>query len=218
MEKSLQNEHVSKILNAKDYDPFAYLGLHQNSGAHQHLDQKAGKHVFRAFLPYASKVWIKTVQDWQPLVKIHADGLFELTTNIEPARPCLLKIQQADAIYEQHDVYSFPPSLSNYDLYLFAGGHLKQAYKTFGAHAFQLLGINGVRFVVWAPNAERVSVVGDFNRWDGRMHPMRMHGSSGVWEIFIPSTQSGIDARRFTNLKFAIVIQGKWSLKPTLTA
>ncbi|HEY0268018.1 MAG TPA: 1,4-alpha-glucan branching protein GlgB [Methyloradius sp.] len=194
MEKSLQNEHVSKILNAKDYDPFAYLGLHQNSGAHQHLDQKAGKHVFRAFLPYASKVWIKTVQGWQPLVKIHADGLFELTTNIEPDRPCLLKIQQADAIYEQHDVYSFPPSLSNDDLYLFAGGHLKQAYKTFGAHAFQLLGINGVRFVVWAPNAERVSVVGDFNRWDGRMHPMRMHGSSGVWEIFIPSTQPGIDA------------------------
>ena len=83
MEKSLQNEHVSKILNAKDYDPFAYLGLHQNSGTHQNLDQKTGKHVFRAFLPYASKVWIKTVQDWQPLVKIHADGLFELNTNIE---------------------------------------------------------------------------------------------------------------------------------------
>ncbi|MEZ0330972.1 MAG: alpha-amylase family glycosyl hydrolase, partial [Methylophilaceae bacterium] len=188
MEKSLQNEHVSKILNAKDYDPFAYLGLHQNS------DGKAGKHVFRAFLPYASKVWIKTVQDWQPLVKTHADGLFELSTNIEADTPCLLKIEQGDVIYEQHDVYSFPPSLSNDDLYLFAGGRLKQAYKTFGAHQFQLLGVDGIRFAVWAPNAERVSVVSDFNRWDGRMHPMRMHGSSGVWEIFIPLSQPGVHA------------------------
>jgi 1,4-alpha-glucan branching enzyme len=187
LEKSLQNEHVSKILNAKDYDPFAYLGLHDS------LDAKSGKQIFRAFLPYASKVWIKTQQDWQALAKIHVDGLFELNTNAWVERPCILKIEQDGYVYEQHDVYSFPPSLSNDDLYLFAGGRLKQAYKTFGAHQFQLMGVEGIRFAVWAPNAERVSVVGDFNRWDGRIHSMRMHGSSGVWEIFIPSAHMGLN-------------------------
>jgi len=69
---------------------------------------------------------------------------------------------------------------------LFGEGKLKQAYKTLGAQTRSQQGVMGVRFAVWAPNAERVSVVGNFNQWDGRIHSMRAHGSSGVWEIFVP--------------------------------
>jgi 1,4-alpha-glucan branching enzyme len=76
--------------------------------------------------------------------------------------------------------------LSDYDLHLFGEGKLRQAYTMLGAHVVEHCGVQGTRFAVWAPNAERVSVIGDFNRWDGRVHPMRAHGSSGVWEIFIP--------------------------------
>jgi 1,4-alpha-glucan branching enzyme len=81
--------------------------------------------------------------------------------------------------------------LSGHDLYLFNEGRLRQAWRTLGVHLEQRDGVRGVRFAVWAPNAERVSVVGDFNRWDGRVHPMGTHGSSGVWELFIPELSGG---------------------------
>ena len=90
-----------------------------------------------------------------------------------------------------HDPYAFAPALSGHDLYLFNEGRLRQAWRMLGSHARQRDGIAGVRFAVWAPNAERVSVVGEFNGWDGRVHPMGTHGSSGVWELFIPGLAGG---------------------------
>lgn len=150
--------------------------------------------MFRAFLPYAERVWIKTVQGWDPLHRSHVNGLYEwhaTESSQSPESPCLLRIESAGVSVEQHDPYSFVSALSADELYLLGEGRLKQAYKTLGAHLCELLGIKGVRFAVWAPNAERVSVVGNFNRWDGRVNPMRVHGSSGIWEIFIPELKAG---------------------------
>lgn len=89
-------------------------------------------------------------------------------------------------VYETYDSYAFPLQISDYDLYLFNEGKLRQAYQMLGAQHVRNAGVDGMRFSVWAPNAGRVSVVGDFNRWDGRTHPMAVHHASGVWELFIP--------------------------------
>ncbi len=91
-----------------------------------------------------------------------------------------------------YDPYDFPVQLSEYDRHLFGEGKHWHIYRKLGAHLHAVDGIKGILFAVWAPNAERVSVVGDFNHWDGRCHPMRNLGSSGIWEIFVPDLQAGI--------------------------
>ncbi|MDO9366675.1 MAG: 1,4-alpha-glucan branching protein GlgB [Methylotenera sp.] len=189
MAKSKATQSVSKahthalrlILEARHHDPFSFLGHHTvNETEDQHF-------VFRAFLPYASEVQINTGNTWEQLEKTHRDGLFEFTSKTPLKTPCLLKVESATHSYETYDPYSFSSSLTQDELYLFGEGRLKQAYKTLGAQFTTQDNIAGVRFAVWAPNAERVSVVGSFNNWDGRIHPMRAHGSSGVWDIFIPN-------------------------------
>src|SRR6185436_14077930 len=89
------------------------------------------------------------------------------------------------------DPQSFSPTLGEVDLYLFGEGRHEQIYEKLGAHVVSHEGVKGVSFAVWAPNAERVSVVGNFNGWDGARHPMRPLGDSGVWEIFVPKLKSG---------------------------
>ncbi len=170
------------ILGAQHHDPFHYLGLHEK-----------GKKtfIFRTFLPQATNVWLKVGTDWLPLEKAHQDGLFTWQDNKQPTSPCLLKIKQNSKTIETHDAYSFMPFISNDELHLFAEGQLNHAYNTFGAHACELQGVAGVRFAVWAPSAERVSVVGNFNNWDGRVNPMRVRGASGVWELFVPNLTAG---------------------------
>ena len=97
------------------------------------------------------------------------------------------------------DAFSFLPTLGESDLFLFGKGDERRIYEKLGAQLRMIDGVPGTSFAVWAPNAQRVSVVGDFNHWDGRFHPMRLLGASGVWEIFIP----GVGAARITNLKSA---------------
>ena len=164
------------ILGAQHHDPFSYLGLHTFDG----------RYVFRAFLPHASEVWIKNGKKWDSLVQTHPNGFFEWHGDDALKTPCLLKINHSGNVYEVYDTYSFASTITQDELYLFGEGRLKQAYKTLGAQCMSQDGIEGVRFSVWAPNAERVSVIGNFNLWDGRVHTMRAHGSSGVWELFIP--------------------------------
>ena len=182
MPKDEHQIQLHLILDAKHHDPFSFLGLH----ALKTGKESPSTQVFRAFLPYASEVELNTSQGWQILAKTHPQGLFEWQGSQDVISPCKLRIKQHEQTIETFDVYSFAPMLTSNELHLFGEGNLKQAYKTMGAQLCQHQGIAGVRFAVWAPNAERVSVIGNFNEWDGRVHPMRNHGSSGIWEIFIP--------------------------------
>ncbi len=182
----LAQDGLRMILKAKHHDPFSFLGMHQIDGGY----------VYRAFLPQASSVSVKHGKLWMTLEKTHADGLFEVSSETALSLPCLLKITVGDAAYETHDPYTFGSSLTQDELYLFGEGRLLQAYKTLGAQWKVQENVSGVRFAVWAPNAERVSVTGSFNNWDGRVHSMRAHGSSGVWDIFIPGLSSN-DSYKF---------------------
>jgi 1,4-alpha-glucan branching enzyme len=93
--------------------------------------------------------------------------------------------------HTQYDPYSFDAQISDFDLHLFSEGKLLKCYNVLGSHEVEVDGIKGMLFATWAPNAERVSVIGDFNQWDGRCHPMRVRGGSGVWELFIPGIHAG---------------------------
>jgi 1,4-alpha-glucan branching enzyme len=182
----LAQDGLRMILKAKHHDPFGFLGMHQIDGGY----------VYRAFLPQASSVSVKHGKLWLTLEKTHADGLFEVSSETSLSLPCLLKITVGDDAYETHDPYTFGSSLTQDELYLFGEGRLLQAYKSLGAQWKVQENVSGVRFAVWAPNAERVSVTGSFNNWDGRVHSMRAHGSSGVWDIFIPGLSSN-DSYKF---------------------
>ena len=192
MNPATEQHQLNLILGAKHHDPFHFLGLHSTTLQMSDSPKKTKKsYVFRVFLPHADRVFIKVKADWQPLVKAHADGLFTWIGDNAPAAPCALKIERTGQVVETHDAYSFMPFMTDDELHLFAEGQLNHAYNSFGAHECTLQGIAGVRFAVWAPSAERVSVVGNFNQWDGRVHPMRVRGGSGVWELFIPKLSTG---------------------------
>lgn len=170
------------LLAARLHDPFAYLGAH--------VEQDCS--LVRVFYPQAANMWISVAAGhFEPMVRAHPGGIFEWRGTALPPLPYLLRAEDDNAapearVYETYDAYAFPPQISDQDIYLFNEGRLRQAYRTLGSHAMEIDGISGVRFSVWAPNAERVSVVGSFNRWDGRVHPMAVHGGSGVWKLFIP--------------------------------
>jgi len=167
---------IESLLQSRLSDPFALLGLHQ----------KGSEWVIRVYEPYATQVALVNETDGELLKRIHPAGIFEWRGKTEPARPYRLRMHYGTVTHEIYDPYQFPSHISQQDLYLFSEGKLHQGYRMLGSHAVEINGVKGVRFAVWAPNAERVSVVGEFNNWDGRIHAMRYHGSSGVWELFIP--------------------------------
>jgi len=168
------------ILEGRHSDPFRYLGLHP----------KDGRNVVRAFLPHASQVEAIDEQGHRAeLSRLHDAGLFEgeLPKDVGAYR---LRANYGDNVVELHDPYRFPPVLSDFDLYLLGEGRHQDLYDKLGAHPMTMEGVRGIAFVVFAPNAKRVSVVGDFNYWDNRPHAMRVRGN-GYWEIFIPGVTVG---------------------------
>lgn len=173
---------LDRLLAARLHDPFSYLGARI----------KPDSCLVRVFYPYAAFVWIDMGPDFEKMSRIHPGGIFEWRGTRLPPMPYRLRIgenrgeDEEARVYEAYDAYAFMPQISDHDLYLFNEGRLRQAYRTLGSHAIDIDGVSGVRFSVWAPNAERVSVIGDFNRWDGRVNPMAVHGLSGVWELFVP--------------------------------
>ena len=172
---------LQRIIEARHHDPFAVLGRHPQ-------DKKV---IVRAHLPYAEEVHI--AEGHLPLQRIPDTDLFEWQGKPEqvPERYRLIWRDSDHHEHIAHDPYCFPPQVPDFDLYLFGEGKHWHAYRFLGAHPHQADGIAGVLFAVWAPSAERVSVVGSFNRWDGRVHPMRVRGGSGVWELFIPNLCPG---------------------------
>jgi len=190
MTSTLPAEEIEGIVRGEHGDPFAVLGPHQvGVGAEAAI-------AVRAFLPDAREVTVVPIdqpEDSRPMDLVHPEGLFEA---LSPGRssPFAYRLRVVDhqgQAYEVEDPYRFQPTLSEYDLYLMGeGAHLRN-YDKLGAHLTKLEGVEGICFAVWAPNARRVSVVGDFNRWDGRRHPMRNHPGNGIWEIFIPGLAEG---------------------------
>lgn len=168
------------IIEGRHSDPFRYLGPHMEN---DHA-------VVRAFLPEASDVEaIDERGHTASLAKLHDAGLFAGTLPRDVTR-YQLRARFGDTVVELQDPYRFPPILSDFDLYLLGEGTHQDLYDKLGAHPMTLDGVEGVAFVVLAPNAKRVSVVGDFNFWEPRRHPMRVRGS-GYWEIFIPGAIPG---------------------------
>jgi 1,4-alpha-glucan branching enzyme len=166
------------ILNGRHADPFVYLG--------PHVENK--KTVVRVFLPDAGRVVAVTKGGEYELARIDKAGLFAGKLNGEGSYR--LRARFGDTEVELEDPYRFPPVLSDYDLFLLGEGNQLRLYDKLGAHPMTMEGVAGVAFVVFAPNAQRVSVVGEFNFWDGRRHAMRVRGN-GYWEIFVPAARAG---------------------------
>jgi 1,4-alpha-glucan branching enzyme len=184
---------IALLLGAENRDPFRLLGPHiAEQGEEKRL-------VVRGFFPRAGQVsvFLKDRTDPIPARLIAPEGLFEAELPLHPHLPLSPDIyrwrimEQGQPAREVHDMYAFPPLLSDFDLYLMGEGTHYQKYEKMGAHPAVVDGIAGVQFAVWAPNAMRVSVVGDFNQWDGRISPMRNRGPSGVWELFVPELAEG---------------------------
>lgn len=189
MKSSLIND-LKKLISGDFADPFSVLGAHPGSrGGEEGI-------LVRAFLPGAKAVSVEDL-DTKGDVKarrISRKGLFEAfiakKNNISPYH---LKVDFGTGkITRFYDSYSFMPVLSDYDLYLFGQGNNFKIYERLGAQIMKHQGVNGILFAVWAPSASRVSVIGDFNQWDGRRHQMRNRGASGVWELFVPHLKEGL--------------------------
>ena len=174
------------LLGATHGDPFAVLGPHRLPGKGW---------VVRVLRPDAQSVVVETTGGCYEAARVHQDGYFEalLPDFPETERPRYqLRFTGWDGgAWVMHDPYAFPPLLGELDRHLLSEGQHWQLYEKLGAHLEEVDGVCGCYFAVWAPNAQRVSVVGDWNRWDGRTHPMRKHPSCGVWEIFIPGVREG---------------------------
>ena len=174
-------EAVEAIAHARHGDPFAVLGPHRtNDGV-----------AVRAFLPGASSVEILSRADGAVLAamdRVDESGFWNGLLRKE--QPYKFRVKWDGAAVETEDPYSFAPLLGEMDTYLIAEGRHRDFARVLGAHAVRIEGVDGVRFAVWAPNGRRVSVVGSFNHWDGRRHPMRL-GRGGVWELFIPRVMPG---------------------------
>jgi 1,4-alpha-glucan branching enzyme len=172
---------IEALAEGRHGDPFALLGPHREGEGW----------VIRALLPRARAVTAlarsgKTLAAFR---RVHMAGLFEAEISERPDyRLC---IDWGGVIQETEDPYSFPPLLGELDVYLLAEGRHRRIAECLGAQPMTCEGAPGVRFAVWAPNARRVSVIGAFNTWDGRRHPMRLRHGCGVWEIFIPRLGAG---------------------------
>ncbi|MBH3428329.1 1,4-alpha-glucan branching protein GlgB [Pseudomonas alkylphenolica] len=179
----LDQRDIDALVRAEHADPFAVLGPHPDG---------TGGQFVRAYLPGALSVQALAADDNRVLGELEQQstpGLFIGRMSEQPAY--VLRIQWASGEQVTEDPYSFGPQLGDMDLYLFAEGNHRDLSSSMGAQPVQAMGIDGVRFSVWAPNARRVSVVGDFNNWDGRRHPMRLRHSAGVWELFVPRLKAG---------------------------
>jgi 1,4-alpha-glucan branching enzyme len=187
-----RTDPVVALQNGTNHDPFALLGPHPARGAGPH-----GLHI-RFFHPWAEEVELLASVPGAPLrlARRAATDLFEVAipgwTGDHRAFDYRLRVRwKSGLVSEIDDAYRFGRILSDFDLHLIGEGTQLRTYEKLGAHAVQLGSIEGVHFAVWAPNADRVSVVGDFNGWDGRVHPMRALTPHGVWEIFVPGIGRG---------------------------
>ncbi|MBU0482244.1 MAG: 1,4-alpha-glucan branching protein GlgB [Proteobacteria bacterium] len=176
---------LDRIIASDCHDPFLALGFHV-------ISEDPPKSIIRAFQPHAES--LKVIIDGQKtdMYKMREEGLFEaIFSRVEPFDYTYEATYYNNNKFEFKDPYRATPQLSDDDKYLFNHGTHYELYRKLGAHPVTIDGIAGTIFRVWAPNARRVSVIGDFNAWDGRVHQMRILDRSGIWELFIPGIAQG---------------------------
>jgi 1,4-alpha-glucan branching enzyme len=181
----MTDSEIEAIVQGRHVDAFRILGPHA-------VESKRGEPEWevRAFLPQAESASLMVNGRTVPMERVHPDGFFTAKLDSEPSH---YRIRQEDAqgtVSEFEDPYRFPLVLTEFDLYLHGEGNNFESYRSMGAHLVTVDGVDGARFAVWAPNADVVSLVGDFNWWDPRAHPMRKR-TGGVWEIFMPRLGEG---------------------------
>src|SRR3954447_17791217 len=174
---------VEAIVAGSHADPFRVLGLHEDGG----------KWTARTFIPGAEEVEARTLggAPLGVLEQLHPAGFFEGKLNLQGRQPVRYHVRNAGGGWTVIDPYIFGPVLGPLDDYYASEGTHLRLYDKLGAHLLTHEGVSGDHFAVWAPNARRVSIVGDFNAWDGRRHVMRKRVDTGVWEIFIPDIGEG---------------------------
>jgi 1,4-alpha-glucan branching enzyme len=174
---------MQALIDGAHGDPFAALGV-QEAG---------GRLVARCVIEGAEEVEAFTLADKPAgtLARVHDGGLFEGVLRIRKRQPLKYRARNAGGEWWVWDAYSFGPVLGPMDDYYIGEGSHLRLFDKMGAHAIRHEGAEGVHFAVWAPNARRVSVVGEFNGWDGRRHVMRLRQAIGIWEIFIPDAKVG---------------------------
>jgi 1,4-alpha-glucan branching enzyme len=176
-------EEVRALLSGTHMDPHRLLGAHPSEGGA----------VVRAYRPDADRV--EVVVDGADPVEAEQTipGFFEaLLPEMPRASAYRLRVRYpGEATFELHDPYAFWPTIGDLDLHLAGEGRHEELWRRLGVHVTEVDGVTGTSFAVWAPNAGSVRVVGDFNSWDGRLHPMRLLGSSGIWELFLPDVGAG---------------------------
>ena len=183
MNNLLSKKEMEYIINGDYENVMAVLGIHRDKGS---------KEVFiRAYKPQTKSIELLTGDGTSLglMTKLDERGFYQINLGVLDVDNFTHKFRitnNQDHVYEEEDIYSFPSVLGDIDEYLFSEGNHLDLYKKLGAHIMEMNGVKGVAFSVWAPNAKRVSVVGAFNNWDGRVNVMRKHYKCGVWDIFIP--------------------------------
>ncbi|MGE5689233.1 MAG: GlgB N-terminal domain-containing protein, partial [Pseudomonadota bacterium] len=177
-------DDVELVVRRDLADPHRLLGAHPHDGGA----------VVRAFRPDAARVVVRP-DGGKPveLTRLHDAGVFEgqIPGADLPLRYELEVAYPDGSTFTVRDPYAFAPTIGEIDIYLAGEGRHEELYEKLGAHVTEVDGVAGVAFAVWAPSARSVSVVGDFNSWDGRLHPMRSMGASGIWELFVPGIEQG---------------------------
>ena len=181
----ISRDDVRRLLSLTHRDPHSILGVHLTNGGA----------IVRAYRPEATEVFLRLDDgERREMIMRPEPGLFEIAV---PERGPEIFRHRLEVLYPGNrsitvrQPYSFPPTLGDLDLYLWAEQKHERIWKKMGAHVCEVSGVSGSSFALWAPNAAGISVVGDFNGWDGRLHMMRMLGGSGVWELFIPDLGPG---------------------------
>jgi len=181
----MTNQEIEAITGGYHGDPFRILGPHAVTTA-------AGEQLWevRAFLPHGQQAELVTAAGVHPMDQVHGHGVYTARLAEHPGAYRLRVTLWDGSVEEFDDPYRFGPLLTDFELHLHGEGTHYESYNSLGAHLLEAEGATGVRFAVWAPNAETVSVVGGFNDWDTRRHPMRCR-NGGVWELFIPGLAEG---------------------------
>nr|WP_199330500.1 1,4-alpha-glucan branching enzyme [Microcoleus sp. FACHB-68] len=181
-------DQINRIVGNQHHDPFEILGPHPIE-----QDGKITHWVVRAYLPSADAAWVVIPEERQeyPMQSVHDPHFFECTIETPELANYQFRLKEGEHERVIYDPYAFrSPKLTDFDIHLFSEGNHHRIYEKLGAHLTEVNGVKGVNFAVWAPNARNVSVLGDFNSWDGRKNQMRKR-DNGIWELFIPDLGVG---------------------------